>query len=367
MHSIFSPSASHRWINCTASLTYSDIPQTSTPAADLGTALHTCSYEILSGLYTPRNAVGKKINGIEIDKSRVVDTIIPYIEFVKELTGNNGMVLAETRSVLVEGFCFGTADALIIKHNPDDTVTLIVIDLKTGQRRVPSINNTQLLIYAAGLYWELSLLYKIKEVRAGICQPPLNNYDVVTITFDQIVQITKEVEAVIDKVLVGDIEYSPGKGICDYCPGASANVCPALKKIANNAAKRDFTYLLDNPHIIPLLKTYVSNAEAEIRKRLLNNKVVPGYKLVNGRSKREWAPDKETLENELTNRGLKKEWLEKVTLASPKMVEDELKYNGLDIDISDLVKVSPGEPLLTEDTNNEALDPHTDFNDFRKK
>lgn len=371
-HAFFSPSASSRWLSCTASLSIdvSHLKRSTSYAAEMGTALHECGEQLLQNSFTPAKAVGRMFNGIKITKEHVKDVLIPYIDFVKTECKNEPDIesvifFTESKSVLVPDQCWGTADVVIVLIHTDGTATIKIIDLKTGSGfKVSPIDNSQLMIYAAGIYRDLELVYDIREVQAGICQPPFDVYAMRTIPQSELNKFAVETINTIEDIRAGVVEYDPSENNCRWCP--AAGLCPRLTDAANKAAAVDFKKLpkssakslAENMAMVPLVLKWAKAVQEEASSRLLDGKKVKGYKVVRGRNSRAWKFKQDTLEKRLSEMKIPKTWWNAQKFLSPPQMEALLKEKGKDIDISKLVKIVPGNPTVaSENDNREAFDP----------
>lgn len=378
-HAYFSPSASSRWLSCTASLALdvSHLTPKTTYASELGTALHEAGEQLLLNQTTAKKLVGATYNGIKLDRVHVTEILVPYVEFVRKHCeeGESYELFTETRAVLTDD-CEGTADVVILIRKKNGLYTLKVIDLKTGSgEKVSPINNTQLMIYAAGVYKTYSLIYDIDDIQIGICQPPHNVYALVSVVEKNLVNFAKQVESVIEDVRAGNVTYVPSDSACRWCPGVS--ICPKLHSAVNELAKVDFKKIpkasaktmAELVALLPLAKRAIAAIESEASERLLAGKKVPGYKLVQGRGSRDWKFSEDKLVPKLLALKIPKTWLYNSSLLSPFQIEKVLIDKGRDPkEVSKLIKSIPGKPTMApESDSREAVDANADAQkDFSK-
>lgn len=368
-HAFYAPSASSRWLSCTASMTIdvSHLARTTSQAAELGTALHECGELLLQDMFTPKQAIGKTFNGCKITKEHIDRILVPYVDFVKQECGDGEYeLLTEVKSVLVADSCWGTADAVIVMFHSDNTVTVKIIDLKTGSGyKVSPVNNPQLMMYAAGVYADLSLLYDIRDIHIGICQPPYDVYALRKIKPAELEKFTTQVIDTIDRIENGDVEFVPSEDNCRWCPAKS--ICPKMQDMANAAAASDFKKLgrasakslAEQLAMIPILDSWAAAVKAEIASRLTHGKKVKGCKLVKGRTSRAWKYSEDALLKKLQSLKIPKTWAYSEKLLSPPQLESLLKEKNKDPAlISSLIDIVPGAPVVArEDDSRDAYDP----------
>lgn len=325
-HSLFSASASSRWINCPGSLTLNkDIPSTTNPAAREGTALHELSDRCLQDGSNPVDHEGETIeveNDIFVLDEEQCLASQQYVDYVRSIEGErwaeSRIYYANILGLEDDSEAFGTVDCAILSGE-----TLHVIDAKFGRRFVDPKNNRQMTLYALGLVDAMEAVgIAINEVHLHIVQPRVSSnpipfvmtrhdLEVALVDFQFAVERAKKASAEFrpkEFDLKWISEYLiPGESQCQWCP--SASICPALAEVVNNV---DFTgsgdvyhrqsaqELAENHRKIPLLKIWIDAVDTEMMSRLNEGKEVPGYKLVLGREgNRKWT-DVDQAEAELT-------------------------------------------------------------------
>ena len=201
VHALLSPSGAKKWLACSASLACEkDIPNTSSKAAVLGTAMHTLAEIHLNqyikgtelplerdvGAYVLEEGKGavkaliKPMKGAVLVTADMVEQVRKYTDYCKAIIDVSTYAKLEMRVNLTEvlhpGYegveTFGTADFVAVQElvNTDEHM-LIVGDLKTGRHRVEAKENKQLMLYALGVYRRLKRRYNITTVRMVIFQP----------------------------------------------------------------------------------------------------------------------------------------------------------------------------------------------------
>lgn len=155
-HAKFAPSSAYRWLKCPGSVNMElMVPERETNgAAKIGTLIHTLAEEFLSiGVSTLDDelfseTVGAYDHGLELDELEQFKNYIQiYIYNINDIIKSNDPteVLFEKKVSVLQGECYGTADALLYNNHK-----VIVADLKTGRGLISPENNPQLLCYLLG-------------------------------------------------------------------------------------------------------------------------------------------------------------------------------------------------------------------------
>ena len=186
-HAVLSASSSARWLNCTPSVVFSapyEVERKDTTFTAEGTAAHALAelkLQFDTGKITKRkfNAQLKKFKAEnEYYSVSFEEFVDDYVGFVNETinTYDDPEVELEQRvnfsDWVPDGY--GTSDVVIMTDS-----VLHIVDLKFGKGvPVSAIENTQLMLYALGTYYEFNMAYDFETVRMTIHQPRL--YDTST-------------------------------------------------------------------------------------------------------------------------------------------------------------------------------------------
>lgn len=314
-HALLSASGSHRWINCTPSALLEDKHgvKADTPFTREGTLAHEIAeitlrrdLNLISDQEYTLLLEGSMSN--ELYQDEMLDMVDIYTEYCR-----NAYTIAFTDSLSNEPInptysieqkldlseyipdSFGTADFLVISNN-----ALEVIDLKYGKGvPVKADWNPQLMIYALGALRVFDLMYAPKVVRMTIVQPRLDNISTFELKTEELLQWAEDtLKPAAKKAFAGDGNLNPGAW-CTFC--AVKARCRALYEEQCKLAKSDFKKpeLLTDEEIteilagIPLFEAWVKSVKDYAFDQAINHgKVWEGFKVVEGRSNRQWAdPD----------------------------------------------------------------------------
>jgi hypothetical protein len=371
-HAHLSPSGSRRWMACPGSLTLeAAFPDESNDAADNGTACHTVAAWCLTEHYRATKRVGEYIVVSGPDEPRravlfdedMAEEVQGYVDTVRALAIGHTLLI-ETRVDFSEYVqvpeSFGTADAAVVNVEQRE---LFMIDAKFGYKFVDVTENTQLMLYALGLYRQVELQYDIETVRLGIYQPKQGGLSEWTCSIADLLKFadyarSKACSVVNAERLYGEIQSAeemrewedtflhpnPNEQDCMFCRAMST--CPAMARKVQAVVGADFQMIAEDK--IPIAKhvpmtdsktlaqmmastgmieDWYKAVRAETERRLLlDPQAVPGFGLETGREgNRRWA-DAEQAENQIRKVfRLTLDQAYNLKLKSPTQVEEMLK------------------------------------------
>lgn len=299
-HALLSPSAAHRWINCTAAPRLeADVEDKGSEFAAEGTLAHAyCAQKLKAFLGLPTEDEAKVIAELndryhtgEMDEyTDTYKTIVLEKYNAARAKTKDALLLIETRLDFSEYVpdAFGTADAIIIADG-----TMEVIDFKYGKGvKVSAEDNPQMKIYALGAYEKFSFEYKIDRVRMTIIQPRIENFSEWELSVSELMAWTDGVlTPKAQQAYKGDGPQVPGDW-CQFCKVKSS--CRALTQKCIEAAKNHPDPKLISPDelaadVLPMLatvKTWLAGVEDYALQQALSGVQLAGWKVVEGRSVR---------------------------------------------------------------------------------
>jgi hypothetical protein len=244
---------------------------------------------------------------------------------------------------------FGTGDCLIIQGRHLD-----VIDYKYGQGvEVSAINNSLMRLYGLGALHDFGDIYDIDTVSLHIFQPRKDNVSVEKLCVGELKawgeMVVKPTAA---KAAVGEGDHCAGEH-CRFCP--HAGVCPTLADTCQDiyfeggsshdvqtmSSRRVASILEQEPMITAWLKAVKERALAS----LLDGGDIPGFKVVAGRSTRQWADDLEVA-GLLEAAGYTCEQYTKTETLSPAAMEKALGKKKVAELLSGKILALPGAPTV---------------------
>lgn len=310
LHAKLSASGSERWMRCTGSIKAEEgYPEVTSVFAEEGTAAHELAELCLTQGKFASDFVGQQLpesNAITVTQE-MADYVQIYIDYVKQL---GGLQMYEQRvnfsDWVNEGF--GTSDAIIIKGN-----VLHVVDLKYGQGvKVYADNNSQGKLYALGAISDYGSIYEIDQVQIHIVQPRLDHIDVSEPMFvSELFLFGEYARQKAEEALSDNAKRVAGEKQCQFCKAKAA--CPELKRFTEQTIMASFEQIDEMPQADKLtneqLKVALDNkkliiswldaVESLVMNKLNSGEGFEGYKLVEGRSLRDWT-DEEVAQAALT-------------------------------------------------------------------
>lgn len=294
-HAILSASASSRWLHCTPSARLErKFPDTSSPYAEEGTQAHAYAERCLN-LFLETGKTAVVVN----DNAEMQEAVQAYVNICVEKI-NEARTASPDAQIRVEQRLdfsrwvpegFGTGDMVAVS----DTYFEIV-DLKYGKGvPVSAVNNSQMRLYALGMYEAFGYLYGADEVRMTIVQPRLDSVSTETISVDDLLAWGEEVKKKAKIAFAGKGEFCAGNH-CRFCK--ARNTCRAHAEYELKNVKEDLqTAELEDFEISDILlrakniKTWLDGLESYALGKALDGYDWPGMKLVEGRSNRKITDD----------------------------------------------------------------------------
>ena len=298
-HALLSPSAAHRWLNCTAAPRLeADVPDQGSSFALEGTLAHAyCAQKLKQYIGLPTDSEAEEIAQLSEYHSGEMDEYTDTYKSIvlEKLTAAkvatpDACLLVETRLDFGKYIpdAFGTADAVIIADG-----VMEVIDFKYGKGvRVSAAANPQMMIYALGAYDRFSFDYRIDRVRMTIVQPRIDNLSEYELSVAELLKwAATELMPKAREAYKGNGPQKPGEW-CQFCKVKSS--CRALTECCTSTAQNYADPKLLTAEelatavlpIIPTIKTWLSGVEDYALQQALSGVQLPGWKIVEGRSVR---------------------------------------------------------------------------------
>tara|TARA_S200000501_G_scaffold61930_1_gene52558 strand:- start:581 stop:1714 length:1134 start_codon:yes stop_codon:yes gene_type:complete len=368
-HALLSASGSGRWMLCPGSVSLEkELPDESSSYAAEGTAAHALAEKCLTRETPPENYLGEMIEGFEVTPEMAF-YVANYVDYCNAKKGSEHFVELRINYSRYAPGGFGTADFITL-----DEGILSVIDLKYGTGvRVDAMENSQLMLYGLGAAEKFPFA-EIDTVEMTVMQPRLDHISTYSLRLKDLVEWGKTiVKPAAERAM--DFEnpvFNPGDTQCRFC--RAKPTCRALAKKLYETTLSKFDNLeeplfVPTPHTIndEELAQLVMKADALIgwaqalkkqaHKRLMDGAKIGDFKLVRGRSSRQWI-DEEVASEELKKLFGDQAFVTK--LVSPAQAEklDRKKKEVL----QELIEKSEGAPTLAPgDDPRERLKPEVTF------
>jgi hypothetical protein len=374
-HARFSPSASSRWLTCTASVKAveeSGILSTTSEYAHEGTVCHEVSAKCLKEQLNPVSFRGKEIDGVIIT-DELTEAIQLYVDeirgVIKEFDFTNGAIEHEIK---INDECWGTLDAGL--WNKD---LMFVGDAKFGSGvLVPAVDNTQLLIYAVGLMMKLQVEHGLAPSRVILCiiQPrtpnPVRRWEV---TRKDVIAFYKEtlMPALVEAKSEAR-KFVPSESACRWCPLSGR--CAAQNSMAVDIVEKAFSAfkpeeptpslppvpegpVLDNNELAliyshrKLIDSMFNDMHAYLHDELMAGREVQGFKMVEGRSVRTWDGEESDIVSKLAEMAPDVDPYIKKLKTAPAVEKEIGKVTAKKLGLPDLIYKPKGTPTMVPDTD----------------
>ena len=312
-HALLGASSSARWLVCTPSARLEAMfPDEQSPYAAEGTVAHDLAEAILR-----HKLEGKKAPKLDDYSTEMIEAVNRYVDICEEKV-NEARARSSDAEAMIEARLdfsrwvpegFGTGDMVIVADG-----ILEVIDLKYGKGvPVSAVENTQMRLYALGAYDVNEFLYDIKPVRMTIVQPRLDSVSTDEMSLEELLDWGEDIKPIAQRAWEGEGECTP----CDYCNFCKArHTCRALADTCLDTFYKNggkLNQLLTDREVSDILamkdlitKWIKGVYDFAYEKALSGEKQWPGYKLVEGTSRRT-ITDPDAAAKTLLDNGYKEE------------------------------------------------------------
>jgi hypothetical protein len=170
---------------------------------------------------------------------------------------------------------------------------MLVLDAKFGWVQVEARGNAQLYLYALGALAQS--LYPVKSVCLIIAQPDYSGEVVFKeerTTPERLYQWALENQGAMEEARSGSRRLQADDTACRYCPART--YCPARLKALEDFNSDEWMQahkLEDLLPYLPRIEAIVRDLKAKAVERLAAGTEVPGWKLVESKSKRRWKDE----------------------------------------------------------------------------
>lgn len=370
-HARLSASSAARWINCPPSAALAEqFPDTGSSYAAAGTLAHAiaeykarCYFlePVAKRTYNAQLAKFKKDPAYDNGMDHATDIYLEELKQVAMSYDEPPFVALEVRvdysHIAPEGF--GTADCVMISADG----TMHIIDYKNGAGvPVGAENNPQLMLYALGALKTYEILFgDIGAVGLHIVQPNAGGVKRWAIsTNDLWLWANDIVKPAAALAYEGKGDFCPGPWCDDhFCPARATCMARAKQMLALEEYALDPSYaaaLLTDDQVGELLsraenlQKWAKALQDYAFTAALSGRRIPGYKLVEGRSSRDWSDQDKAFET-MQARGIPEALLYERKPVSVAGLEKALGKADFNKNAADLVARKPGKPALVPESD----------------
>lgn len=364
VHAKLSASGAKQWLNCPPSIKASEgIGDKTSTFAEEGTFAHELSELYFSHQYEGLtdfefNKAFSNYRNNEYYSEELREYVESYVDIVEEKVNEaiardpNVVTMFETRLDLGKYVpeSFGTGDVIVYSGG-----VLEIIDLKYGKGvEVSAIDNPQLRLYGLGAYELLSLLEDIHTVRMTIIQPRLDNFSTEELQVKTLVDWGLEyVRPRAELAYNGEGEFKAGEH-CRFCK--IKHSCRERARYMQDVPDKP-AHLLSDEEIaellykVPDIKKWAEEVESYALEQMTeHDKSYPGWKLVEGRSRRVMT-DTKAIQDKLVNEGYKQENITETKLLSITNLEKQIGKKAFNQLVGDYIEKPQGKLTLANESD----------------
>lgn len=354
-HSELGASSYSRWKECPGSVNLCrDIPKKSSIYADEGTLAHDIASKLLL-----RESVGREVD------AEMYEAICVYLDHIASLRDKKPSFEAVEQRLDLSQYhpkLFGTADYVCYFA---ETKTLYVVDYKHGAG-VPvevvedGAPNEQLMYYGLGALHMNG--FPIEKIVLSIVQPRCFHPSGPVRSVDVSPMVMLDYAATLVEDAYKTEEPHPALKVGDHCRWCAAQaICPAMHKKAVESAKMVFdnvvpydpVLLSDTLVALDAIESWAKSVRSFAYSEAEAGRIPPGFKLVDKRASRKWAPGVEEHPSSIYKvLGLYREDIVEEKIKSPAQVE---KLIG-----KDKTKKAELEKLVVKESSGKNLVPLSD-------
>jgi hypothetical protein len=225
---------------------------------------------------------------------------------------------------------------------------------------VSAVENSQMRLYGLGALNDFGDIYDIQEVAVHIYQPRMNNVSVEALRVPDLMAWGETVKSIAVLAAEGKGNFKEGKH-CRFCPHAGS--CPTL-----SAACMKVVNLHGDKAVVPtlapwmvadilgfesMIASWLKAVKDQALAQMMRGETIPGYKVVEGRGSREWAPDATVdVITALQDAGyFSEDYMTKPELFSPAAMEKSIGKKKVADLVGSLIVSKPGNPTIAPEAD----------------
>lgn len=363
-HALLAPSSAARILKCPGSVRATEhIPEDVSPYAEEGTLAHEIGeLKVRKRFIEPigPQSYKKRHNAFAAhpmyhpEMESCTDEYVELIEEIAMQHDTKPTVLAEVEldiSAYVPE-CFGHSDTIVYSVNRVD-----VVDYKHGKGiHVPAEENPQMLLYALGAIDYLKPFIHPTTIGLHVCQPRNGGCSSWVTTKEYVLQWAEDIKPIMQKAYDGCDEFHSG----EHCKKCFCKIRWQCRTRATEAALDAFglkqSNLLTDAELAEVLakaklyESWVDDVRTYCIGKLSSGEEIPGWKLVEGRSKRTITDADKAIEHLDSNGYPKAMFYEThaIPLTEMERVVGKKKFGEL---MKDYITKPPGKPTLADESD----------------
>lgn len=358
-HALLSASSSARWLACPPSAAAAALYESAdTEFTREGTLAHEVAEVVARQRLSDPSIKMLEFQGEDgkMAPHEMIHCAEAYADYIQEqIQDDSAVVLLEQRvdySPWAPGG-FGTCDCLILQGHRLD-----VIDYKYGQGvAVSATNNSQMRLYGLGALADFGVVYEIHEVVMHIFQPRLNNVSSERLSVLDLLAWGAGIAEQAEQAAKGQGDYKAGEH-CRFCPHAGsclalADLCMKVVNLPEGKAAIPSLapwQIADILKAEPMVSSWLKAVKDRALSALLNGDEIPGYKVVEGRSLREWG-EASHVRAILDDSEYDEEYYLETKLLSPAQLEKSLGKKKVAELVGSLIVSKPGSPTVAPESD----------------
>lgn len=189
--------------------------------------------------------------------------------------------------------CWGTSDIIALKGR-----ALYVLDFKFGYIEVASKNNSQMRAYLTGAL-EIVPRERVDrdQMHVAVIQPAHWPPEPAHVPHDELIMWQRRAREAIPRMLDDNPPFTPGESQCRFC----VETCRARIEADFDAIDDIPDDVIDTDEVAhwleraPAIKATLAALHKYAERAILTGTTVPGFKLVEGSTRRRWSDEKEAM------------------------------------------------------------------------
>ena len=371
-HAFLSPSASNRWLHCTASPHLEKLfPAVDTVYTKEGTEAHKIAAELATAAFTGKSY--KPSVDCDAEMLQMAELYVGHLTAHMNSMSLPLGVVFETEVDLSDYVpeSFGSCDCALFGWGKLGNPVLVVTDYKYGRGvLVKAEDNSQLMLYALGLDSMLLKNYGFQADYVIMCidQPRLNSYDTFVMSRKDLIEWGNSIKSIAQEAFTGPGICNTGEW-CRFCRARGQCKSLAESYISTLQPFLEKSLLRPDQQAVVLelgenLVNWYNSVKESALNTILQGTKVPGWKAVASRGRRAWTNEKEAIQKLIAS-GIARETVYSEAPKTLAQIEKQLGKKTFSELVGEYVAQKQGTPALVRESDKRAEynSAVTDFQD----